>query len=406
MSGGADGSDFFDIPTAPTENLVPRKIRFKPWHKPRKHWIRLYQWNEQIGTLLTELKGANRRDLRYLSLPGTELLDVRSVYELCAREQMHLCFIGFNDPVLENGDDVTALNLAIAELRQRQWVHERSTVVADKLEQLAIDGSVAKQRLIEFGSLDVINLDLCNCIAEELPNRIQANYYNAVHALIEHQRRTRIEPFLLFITTRVDEERIDHVAFKMLLGALADNIRRHPAFAEKLEETFGITRTHIEAAQAGKNPSPLRNCILHAFSTALGKWMLKLLFEGSPSWSLTMLESCSYAVKADSDVDMCSYAFLCRPIAKPSTDRFGLSTLNPIRVPQAEERYAIQVVGAVGEIFDLDTYLDEDDALRQKIVEGAVELMRQANFGAGEYRTFAENHLKQMRQRLKQRNVG
>jgi len=61
---------------------VPEK-RFKPWHKPRKHYLRVYQWCQQIATLIKDLGLGESDSLRYLGMPGEDLLDVRTLQGVC-----------------------------------------------------------------------------------------------------------------------------------------------------------------------------------------------------------------------------------------------------------------------------------------------------------------------------------
>ena len=94
---------------------VPRheeeKREFSSWHKPRKQWIRKYQWLHEIGILLKGIKFRDDRPLKYLSLPGDDLLDVRVLHELCVRQKLSLRYLGFStkDPNKQG----TQLNISI-----------------------------------------------------------------------------------------------------------------------------------------------------------------------------------------------------------------------------------------------------------------------------------------------------
>ncbi len=45
-----------------------RRRDFKPWHKPRKMWVRFRQWSPDVTNLIRHLKLAQKgRAFRYLS---------------------------------------------------------------------------------------------------------------------------------------------------------------------------------------------------------------------------------------------------------------------------------------------------------------------------------------------------
>ena len=402
MTLEADSDSFIDIPTAPTINLIPQTKKVKAWHAPRKQWIRIYQWNAQIENLLNELQSAQAdpvADISYLSLPGTELLDVRMVLQLCEAKSVRLKFLGFNDPERENADDITTLNLSESELKKRPNVHLGSVVVKDKLEQLAATRSVAQIALEQFGSIDVINLDLTNCIANLAPNGPKGDYYKAIHTLFEHQRKNRVKPFLVFLTTRVHPDQVDRSAFKSFLSVLNSNFKLHPSFAEKMRVKFGITETDIIAAGNDTESTAVTECLDKVFSMALGKWMLNLLLDGSPRWTIEMQESCSYMIRPKSDPDMFSYAFICRPIKQASVDQFGLSGLVPtqsIPATNFELDFAERLIEAVGNVFDLDRRINGDAQLATKLVNAATDLMRQANYDPINYASEAQKQLEKI----------
>ena len=68
---------------------------FKPWHKPRKQYVR----RKQLLALLRRLYQQRQPDepLRYLGLPGTDLIDLRYLHEkLCRAQGRTLRFLGFS----------------------------------------------------------------------------------------------------------------------------------------------------------------------------------------------------------------------------------------------------------------------------------------------------------------------
>ena len=73
--------DMFPITAyeAPSRATKP----FLPWHRPRKHFVRREQWQQQIE-ILADAGQLEHQTIRYLGLPGTDLLDIRHFHRtLC-----------------------------------------------------------------------------------------------------------------------------------------------------------------------------------------------------------------------------------------------------------------------------------------------------------------------------------
>ena len=77
---------FGDFEYAPPQT-EPKE--FKPWHKPRKQFVR----REQLATLLLRLYEMREPGdpLLYLGLPGTDLIDLRYLHEQLCRASARRC---------------------------------------------------------------------------------------------------------------------------------------------------------------------------------------------------------------------------------------------------------------------------------------------------------------------------
>src|SRR5215467_2181593 len=80
----------------PEPRAAPLKT-FKAWHRPRKQYVRQFQWAKQIKNLIGMLHfSEDPKVFRYLSLPGNDLLDVRSIREECFSNGVVLKYVGLN----------------------------------------------------------------------------------------------------------------------------------------------------------------------------------------------------------------------------------------------------------------------------------------------------------------------
>ena len=101
------------------------RMDFKPWHKPRKQFVR----REQLSALLLRLyEQRNPGDpLCYLGLPGTDLIDLRYLHEqLCRATDRPLRFLGFNTQAQRGNPAHVQLTVSLDEVRRLANVDPQS----------------------------------------------------------------------------------------------------------------------------------------------------------------------------------------------------------------------------------------------------------------------------------------
>jgi hypothetical protein len=107
------------------------ELDFRPWHKPRKQLVREKQWGDEIDWLLRN-KPAGDTSLRYLGLPGPDLLDVRYIYDrFCRDSGRKLTFLGFEKSARSSDPRGDALNVSLDEVRRLEHIDDRSLVLGD-----------------------------------------------------------------------------------------------------------------------------------------------------------------------------------------------------------------------------------------------------------------------------------
>src|SRR5262245_8498942 len=85
-----------DAPPPALPLLVPAKrVDFQPWHYPVKHVVRSEQWAALTRNLLEE-HYPNLVVLRYFTLPGADMLDVRVLSDVCGPRGISIEYFGFN----------------------------------------------------------------------------------------------------------------------------------------------------------------------------------------------------------------------------------------------------------------------------------------------------------------------
>jgi hypothetical protein len=360
----------------PQHSRLPER-KIKPWHKPRKQFIRRYQWLKEIESICDNINFRDSRPLRYLSLPGEDLLDVRVVQECCARRGIKLKFLGLNDDYSSDKPN-TWLHIACNEITGMQSVHRDSTVIQDRFEQIADRSSKAFHYVSKYGPFDVVNLDLCSSIS---PLRTdQWNYYGALQAIADQQvvMRPPNEPWLLLVTSRVGGPWVADGDLKKLGDCVSANINAYGDFAAQLE-AIAPGSSAVAARRDGSWAELLQPHFVNLFSVAVGKWVLALLSTAKPRWGVRLLDSYAYKVKADSP-DMVSLAFRMDGYAELPRDTFGLSGAVAPTASYDERRFALGLIDGVRGIADVDVRLKQDRKLYAKMEQETADLLASARY--------------------------
>ncbi|UVM74015.1 PP_RS20740 family protein [Pseudomonas alvandae] len=387
---GNDGDLLSGVAPKVTIHTSPQlKTEFAPWHKPRKQWIRDKQWGTLTGALIKKLglKDSGRA-LSYLSLPGVDLLDVRSLEKVFTEYNVRLNFLGLNS--IEDGDDAVIAEQALSlnEVRALDYVDDGSNVINERFEDLCDEQSIANQRVLEaHKTFDVVNIDLCASFARHKPGT-WSSLYTAIHKLVAHQTFYRSEDWLFLITSRTDKSKVDAAAFAKLVEAIVDSFGDDVA-TEYLQGGFGINFDEFKSASYSQEKlSSLehRNC----FTSAFGIWKLRLLIGSNPSSKSEMHIPYGYHVESDDNVtDMISMSFWCSRLPQMRADLSGMSGFKPKdHEPRQQEIFKLSadkvIKNSVGCI-DLDKYLIENQADYDDAFKRSKLLLKKARYSIDKY---------------------
>ncbi|MFJ3035640.1 hypothetical protein ACIPC2_14625 [Curtobacterium pusillum] len=185
----------------PTRPSRRRNREFKPWHRPRKQYVRRQQWRREVSYLIRDLK--IKGDFRYLTLPGEDFLDVRDLQNsVLAEKALRMHFLGFDDSMNQSGIRGSRGDVAKFEARVA-GAHPDSKVLPYDIRTIGSGTSIGWTQVSQFQAFHAINLDLCdglggNSGAVEFPS-----YFDCLNWLFVHQRQAQQE-FVFFITMRID----------------------------------------------------------------------------------------------------------------------------------------------------------------------------------------------------------
>jgi hypothetical protein len=368
-----------DIVGAATyEASAPPKKEFLPWHRPRKQFVRSEQWTFQIEKLLADFTPEGQ-PLRYLGLPGTDLLDLRHFHRIvCQPRQLQLRFLGFNSAASSANSMQVELNISLDEVKKLPFVDPLSDVLPDDIRRIANEDSIAFQRAQTLGPYDVINLDLCDGFGSDTPGALDDTHYNALARLLSLQVRNK-SPWLLLLTTRVGQAHIHAAVVEKLMTKCANNLAECKEFRETIQTALSISDPAAFEEMA-KSPAGL----LVAFLLGISKWLLGMAVGSNPQASMELKSIIGYRVAADSPCeDLVSLAFRFDPQSAPITDPMGLIN-QPIAVLD-ECPLAAKIVTRVAKRVDADAVLNTNAILHQEMTDAMAALLEIARYSKSDY---------------------
>lgn len=365
---------------------VEQKKSFKPWHLPRKHYCRLKQWSFHIQKLQNELKisrASQERPLRYLTLPGDELLDIRQLAKVMKNAGTKMQFLGFNTALSEPRS--TESDLSFSEVRQLEGIYEKpSEIIQHRIEMIIEENSTARQKVMEHLPFDVINLDFTGSLISQ-PPRSEASYFQVVYWLISQQCNKNRNPWLLFLTNPLARDsRTNDETAKQLWNSVYGNAANRE-FADELFDLLQVSKRDILGEISGFAPLDNQR-YSKGLGLALSKWILGLLTNRPDQWTVELVDTKAYRVHGDVP-EMYSMAFKFIPFDIMTIDATGLTVpSSPKTTPVSELEAGIMLIRSISQTEDVDKLLDENPKLLDEAIAFSAELLAAARYNPNDYK--------------------
>lgn len=374
------------LPLTVVEMAVPVELtQLQPWHKPRKQFIRRDQWGLLSQRLIQKLKGNpalpaqvdGSHEVKYLTLPGSDYLDVEMIAELAKQDGCVLTCTGFlaattNNPIAARAE------LRQASLIDAEIISKASHTFSRRIEEIAPKGSAAYRELQTRGPFHIINLDACGSIAP--PGAPDNNrMINVIHRLLEYQFAHYSGRWLLFVTADVRSEQFDEQTIENLYNAIRENARTTPAFREAATAHFGEADAEFNAALTQFSGAQIDN-FMQAFSLGFGKWMLALA--DAKGWSMKMHRSYCYSTTPANDerATMPCLAFEFVPPDTQLNDPFGIAANNVQAARPSYAELAMRVLEKVFGMENLDQRLSVNEQENAELLEETRERLQRAGY--------------------------
>ena len=201
--------------------------------------MRRTQWVGSFRDVVDEVLklDEDRQVIRYIGLPGSDLIDIALFAEACHNRGRKLHYFGFDRTAGTSTVESVYLNIARELLLRSDKVHRDSIVMPDDFVALSNRKSLAYQRANEM-SYDVVNLDFCGGEMNDAAGA-ENSFFSAVRNLLQIQSK-REAPWLLLLTNVFDRAglgTVGHSNVGRMHGALRDRLS---ACGMAREEAFAI----------------------------------------------------------------------------------------------------------------------------------------------------------------------
>lgn len=386
-AGGADIESLEEfLPYQPEKPEAPSRKDFKPWHKPRKQFIRKLQWWREIDKLIqTTHFPVDSRNFRYLTLPSEDMLDVRILGDSLRKRNLKLKYLGFYCTKSGSPGDIR-MNLSENDVKALEEVENSSETVRERLESMADESSIGFSKLAEHAPFHAVNIDLCNHFASP---SAKPPIIEALSSIAKVQSDKSSGSWLLFLTTRLDNNHFDPSHLDAFIQAIVSNINQSEEFSADLGSFFQAETSKLQDWLGTVTSQPLHT-FRDFFCIGLGKWLLRFLGNAYPSIQVEMLPSYFYTVH--SGPDMLSLAYRCTPLKAPPRDSFNLvkgSQEPPVTPVVNEPESARDLIRFTRELADADLQLSGDNTLNEEMIVESEFYLELASYDVSSYREFA-----------------
>ena len=375
------------LPAEIVDLAVPVALdRLLPWHRPRKQLVRENQWINLSRRLIEKERnkpglrapGTSLREVRYLTLPGIDYLDVRQLADVCRELDCSLTSTGFQSGG-ERNPYVARAQLRETSLMDAGHITNRSHTFPRRFEDIVRRDSLAYLDLKSRAPFHIVNVDACGSIAE--PEGDDANrLIDALYRIVELQLQLMTSRWLLFVTTYVHPESIAQPTLEKLCSAIYANADENGDFRDGVGDLLNAggnsirDAAHVVSLQAGIS-------FLQLFSLGLAKWFLHL--GRTKTWEMRTHFPYCYAQTPERDrtPSMVCLAFEFRPPPERLEDRFGVVYTEPAESTQQEDM-SVRAIEKIREMADADVRIGSDAPLRARMTQELRKWLQEAGYEA------------------------
>ena len=324
-------------------------------------------------------------EVRYLTLPGIDYLDVRQLADLCHELDCRLTSIGF-----QSGGEPN-FRVARAQIREKSLIDaghitKRSHTFPRRFEDVIAITSQAYRDLKSRGPFHIVNIDACGSIAAPTARHAE-RLVDALYRTVELQLELMNSRWLLFVTAHAQPESFAPNTLSKLCEAIFENAKVNKAFRDQVTPILASRHTDIRAAVQAAAERPGIG-FLQLFALGLAKWLLDLA--KNKHWDMNTHHPYCYSTtpKHDDMPSMACLAFEFLPPPPGLEDRFGVTHAKPTQNSTREEDTAVRAACKVRDMTDADAKIQSDEPRRVRVTETLRRLLEEAGYDAGALAAF------------------
>ncbi|MBU2894227.1 hypothetical protein KO495_12975 [Colwellia sp. D2M02] len=370
--------DVFDLAevTGKVDKIADNQ--FKPWHKPRKQFIREEQWLNPLKRIATSSKYNTISTINYFGLPGGDLLDVTYISQKLLEHkklknklfQVH----GFINSELE----FKKAQSGLSQLLDYDNVSEKSKVERFEFEELSTENSEAWKRIRSVGHYHFINLDFCDCALNErtLPS---------IYRLLDYQaKRIHGVPWLLCITTRLNKSGITSSILEKF-DTILQEMKSNQDIVKVIESAFSDSLLAVERlSDLDETHKTLLNELLQV---CLILWLVNEAI--SKGCTIELKSSFKYSVNLhEREHDMHSFVFSIEKEDVVAPDILGLITKNNDDALTEDKirKLKVEALEKLGLSLDVDTHLEGNQNLLNRFADNMMDLLGKCGYDVTDYK--------------------
>ena len=372
------------LPVEIDEPAVPVELdTLQPWHRPRKQFIREHQWIYFARRLISSEKGSaglpdpaeGLPEVRYLSLPGIDYLDVRMLAALCAEHECCLTNTGFLAGSERHRQVARAVDREESLIRAGH-ITRNSQTYNRRLEEIA-DRGQAYRELERRGPFHIVNIDVCGSIAAPTAQHSR-RLIDAIYRIVEFQIADKTHGWLLFVTADVRHDSLATHTLSGLCKAIRQNAKEDPEFRREVLSLFDQNDADI-ATVVNDASGSTGDKFLKLFSLGFAKWLLHLAYQ--KNWDVKTHNTYCYSTQVqgkEAPTMAClAFEFLAPPPGLP--DRLQVTRAEPAGGRQTENT-SIRAAKKVSEMDNLDRRMQLCNDLRTELMVRTKELLFEAGY--------------------------
>ena len=373
------------LPAQVDEPAVPVSLdQLLPWHTPRKQLVRENQWIYFARRLIEREKGRPgllqegdvEPEVRYLTLPGIDYLDVRQIGEACSDLECRLTSTGF-----QSGGEGNSY-VARAKVREQGLVDSglitgQSHTFPRRFEEIVHVEGDAYRELRSRGPFHIVNVDACGTIAAPGAAH-QDRLIDAVFRILELQLELKTGRWLLFVTAHVEPQSLSKETLNGLCEAIYRNADENEEFRISALPLLDGGEADIREAVAAASVEP-GITFLRLFGLGMAKWFLHLA--RGKDWDMQTHHPYCYSTMpgGDETPSMVCLAFEFLPPPPGLDDPFQVAITEPAPGPVHCDT-SIRAVEKIRDMANADSRIRANGPLRAQMADNLRNLLVEAGY--------------------------